>query len=216
MEAEEYLRSLGISNPSIGTPQLRSSLSQYLGILLRKNEELNLTSLREPEVAFWKHLVDSLTILQMGDLGNVVDWGSGGGLPGIPLALVRRAEGSAEKVSFLDSVGKKIRAIEEFGGALGLANSQYFNGRGEQLLASASLKGTNTILMRAVAPAVRAVAWLDNRVGRWLYLLGPQQLDLWMAETRAVNKRGFTFGRTIKFELPHGHGQRVLLELLRK
>jgi 16S rRNA (guanine527-N7)-methyltransferase len=195
---------------------LRADLDRYLELLLRKNEEVNLTALRDPEVAFWKHLVDSLTILQMGDLGNVVDWGSGGGLPGIPLALVRRAEGSSSGVSFLDSVGKKIRAVEEFGQVLGLKNSQYFNGRGEQLLGNASLKGTTTIVMRAVAPAERAVTWLDNRVGRWLYLLGPQQLDLWIAESKSANKRGFGFGRTVKFDLPHGHGQRVILELLRK
>lgn len=176
---------------------------------------MNLTALRDAELGFWKHLVDSLTLLQMESLGAVVDWGSGGGLPGIPLALARRARGDQTPVHFLDSVGKKIRAVEEFGQALNLEQSRYFNGRGEDLIKAHQLNGVDTVVMRAVAPAERAVLWLNRSIPRWVYLLGPQQLDLWRAQEKKARSKGFQFGKVASFELPHGHGQRVIMELTR-
>ncbi|RZA02958.1 MAG: hypothetical protein EOP11_16370, partial [Proteobacteria bacterium] len=86
-EACDFLSSLGLDHSLLNAASFRSELERYLGLLLKKNEELNLTSLRDPNVAFWKHIVDSLTILQWEPMGAVIDWGSGGGLPGIPLAL---------------------------------------------------------------------------------------------------------------------------------
>jgi 16S rRNA (guanine(527)-N(7))-methyltransferase RsmG len=212
-EAAAFLGGLGISHNLLGAQAFKKDLGKYLEMLLRKNEEVNLTALRDPDTAFWKHLVDSLTILQWEDLGNVVDWGSGGGLPGIPLALARRSEGEGATVDFLDSVGKKVRAIQEFGEGLGLSQSRYLNGRGEDLIKAGQLAEVETIVMRAVAPAERAVGWLNRAVPRWVFLLGPQQLDLWMLEEKKVRKKGFGFFRQAAFELPHGHGQRVLLEL---
>ena len=190
-------------------------LEAYLELLLRKNEEVNLTALRDVELGFWKHIVDSLTLLQMDPLGPVVDWGSGGGLPGIPLALARRARGDHTPVHFLDSVGKKIRAVEEFGQALNLKHSLYFNGRGEELIKAHQLNGVETIVMRAVAPAERAVHWLNRSIPRWVHLLGPQQLEQWRAVEKKARSKGFQFGKLTSFDLPHQHGQRILLELVR-
>jgi 16S rRNA (guanine527-N7)-methyltransferase len=212
-EASSFLVSLGVAEDLLGVPSLRADLDSYLTLLLRKNEEVNLTALRDQDTAFWKHLVDSLTILQWENLGNVVDWGSGGGLPGIPLALARRARGTGGTVSFLDSVGKKVRAIEEFGQALGLQDSRYLNGRGEELIKAGKLANVDCVVMRAVAE--RAVLWLNRAVPRWVYLLGPQQLDLWLKEEKKARSKGFRFGQQASFSLPHEHGQRVLLELVR-
>ena len=214
-EASSFLEGLGLDPALLANQKFRADLDAYLQLLLRKNEEVNLTALRDPEVAFWKHLVDSLTILQWENLGNTIDWGSGGGLPGIPLALARRALGSEAPVSFLDSVGKKVRAIEEFGTALGLSHSAYFNGRGEDLIKAGKLAKVDSVVMRAVAPAERAVLWLNRAVPRWVFLLGPQQLDLWKAEEKKVKAKGFRFGKQAAFSLPHDHGQRVLMELVK-
>lgn len=215
-EVQDFLQSTGDPLGLASSPDLRMELARYLGLLLAKNEEVNLTAIRDPGSALWKHLADSLALVQWEDLGVVLDWGSGGGLPGIPLALARKCAGLSPRVHFLDSVGKKIRAIEEFCGALGLVDSRFFLGRGEDLASNGALKGIDTVVMRAVAPAERAVKWLHPSLPRWVLLLGPHQLDLWKAEERAVGRKGFHFGGEARFPLPHDQGQRVLLELLKK
>lgn len=195
---------------------LREDLSLYLSLLLQKNTEVNLTAIRDPEAAVWKHIADSLALAQWEPLGAVLDWGSGGGMPGIPLALARRGVGDTKSVDFLDSVGKKIKAVEGFARDLGLEGCRFFLGRGEDLCKQGVLTGVDTVLMRAVAPAERAVHWLHPSLPRWVLLLGPQQRELWLAEERRLQAKGFRFGREASFELPQNHGQRVLLELVQK
>lgn len=215
-EIRAFLEQSGDPLKLSSSPGLREQLSRYLELLLAKNEEVNLTAIRDPETAIWKHITDSLALLQWEDLGTVVDWGSGGGLPGIPLALARREAGISTPVHFLDSVGKKIRSIEGFCQALGLSQSRFFLGRGEDLIQRRELQGVDTIVMRAVAPAERAVKWIHPSLPRWVLLLGPQQLDQWKAEEKAVDRKGFRFARQSHFSLPHDQGQRSLLELLKK
>jgi 16S rRNA (guanine527-N7)-methyltransferase len=215
-ELQDFLAKIGDPLKLSASPGLREQLSHYLALLLAKNDEVNLTAIRDPETAVWKHIADSLSLLQWEDLGVVLDWGSGGGLPGIPLALARREAGFSTPVHFLDSVGKKIRAVEEFAGALGLSSSRFFLGRGEDLIKKGELQGIDTVVMRAVAPAERAVKWMHPSLPRWVLLLGPQQLEQWRAEERTVSRKGLCFAREVSFSLPHEQGQRFLLELLKK
>lgn len=84
-------------------------LLQYLLLLLEANKRINLTSITDPEVAVRLHLVDSLASLpELADapIGSLLDIGSGGGLPGIPLATVSGRSGV-----LLDSVAKKVAAV---------------------------------------------------------------------------------------------------------
>jgi 16S rRNA (guanine527-N7)-methyltransferase len=113
-ELSAFLQERGDRSGVCESASFRASCEFYLKILLQKNEVLNLTAVRDLDVAFWKHLADSLVLLGWEPLGKVVDWGSGGGLPGIPLALSRVAQGQEANIVFLDSVGKKLKAIEEF------------------------------------------------------------------------------------------------------
>lgn len=77
----------------------------FLEELLRWNQRINLTSIRNHSEAIEKHLIDSLLVLpHLGAARQVVDMGSGGGLPGVPLAI---AEPAIDVVS-IDSVGKKV------------------------------------------------------------------------------------------------------------
>lgn len=211
----EFLTEVGDPLRIASSPSLREELGQYLGLLLAKNEFLNLTAIRDPKAALWKHLADSLALASLEPLGTIVDWGSGGGLPGIPLALARRCAKQESPVHFLDSVGKKLHAVEEFAKALGLGSSRFFLGRGEDLLKQGALSGVSTIVMRAVAPAERSVRWLHPSVPRWVFMLGPQQLEQWQKEEKRALAKKLRFGTIKQFSLPHGSGERVLLELLR-
>ena len=64
-------------------------LIAYINLLLQQNRTLNLTAIIDPLEAVTKHLLDSLSVAQDVPSGKVVDVGSGGGCPGIPLAIVR-------------------------------------------------------------------------------------------------------------------------------
>jgi 16S rRNA (guanine527-N7)-methyltransferase len=97
------LARLGIALPDEALP----TLAKYLALLLGANEQFNLTAIREPEAAWRRHVIDSLTILpgldQLPAGASVIDVGSGGGLPGIPLAVAR----PDLTVTLLESTGKK-------------------------------------------------------------------------------------------------------------
>ena len=95
-----------------------------LKLMLEKNRVLNLTSIREPYDALVLHTLDSLLFLKPLDKlcesnksSTLLDMGTGGGFPGIPLACTRPYE-----VTLLDSVGKKVAACSEFADSLGLSD----------------------------------------------------------------------------------------------
>jgi 16S rRNA (guanine527-N7)-methyltransferase len=99
----------------------RAKLSQYIALLDKWNRTHNLTAIRDPEQMVTHHLLDSLAVL--GHLPKqarlrVLDIGSGGGLPGIPLAVARQDW----RVVLLDSNHKKAAFLRQAGIELKLAN----------------------------------------------------------------------------------------------
>ena len=107
----------------------RDQLLGYLGLLTRWNRSFNLTAVRDPDVMVRRQLLDSLSILPWLDRGPVLDVGTGAGLPGIPLSIVR----SGLNFSLLDSNGKKTRFVSQVVAELGLANVEVIRRRAEQL-----------------------------------------------------------------------------------
>lgn len=208
-----FLQGLGVDEIFLGD-SLPPKLGEFLGLLLKKNEVLNLTAITNEEQALWKHFADSLALLKLEPMGKILDWGSGGGFPGVPLALARMGAEMPADMVFLDSVGKKIRAVEEFCSTLGV-QGKFINGRGENALGGRSLH-IDTVVMRAVAPADRAVHWLRPSVPRWLFLLGPQQVESWLAQEKKITRAGLQVVEVHSFSLPLGHGERRILELRKK
>lgn len=114
--------------PELGVQVSDSTLDLLIDdllLMLEKNKVINLTSIRDPHDALVLHTLDSLAFLSPLDeyLGKsqkpirLLDMGTGGGFPGIPLACSRDYD-----FVLLDSVGKKISACEEFVHKLGLEN----------------------------------------------------------------------------------------------
>ena len=93
-------------------------LLAYLDLLERWNKTYNLTSIREPSKMISRHLLDSLSVLPCISQGALLDAGTGAGLPGIPLAIMR----PELEVTLLDSVGKKVRFLRHVKRELGLEN----------------------------------------------------------------------------------------------
>ena len=93
-------------------------LLAYLDLLDRWNRAYNLTAVRDREDMIPRHLFDSLAVLPWLETASLLDAGSGAGLPGIPLAIMR----PEMQVTLLDSAGKKIRFLRHVKRELGLDN----------------------------------------------------------------------------------------------
>ncbi len=135
------------------------SLGDYLARLLAMSSLLNLTAIKDPSEAWTRHAVDSLALVpQLAHLqagGRVIDIGSGGGLPGIPLAIARPdlevvlVEATQKKASFLSAVSE----------AIGLANVTVVANRAEALHGSDLAGAFDVVTARAVAKLEALVPW---------------------------------------------------------
>ena len=110
------------------SPEARSRLLQYLGLLSKWNRIYNLTAIRESSKLVSHHLLDSLAVLPYLEGASVVDVGSGAGLPGIPLAIARPEWGFA----LLDSNHKKAAFQRQAILELDLENTQVVTDRAER------------------------------------------------------------------------------------
>lgn len=104
--------------------------AQYQALLIEWNTRINLTSITDPQEITIKHFLDSLSLLKIADLpdeARVLDMGTGGGLPGIALQIVR----PAWQVTLMDATAKKVRFLETVIQELGLTNAQALQFRAE-------------------------------------------------------------------------------------
>ncbi|MCH8344686.1 MAG: 16S rRNA (guanine(527)-N(7))-methyltransferase RsmG [Planctomycetes bacterium] len=107
-------------------------LGSYLAMLLEANTCFNLTAITDPDGAWIKHIFDSLTLLPYiasAQATRVIDVGSGGGLPGVPLAIAI----PAVQFTLLEATGKKADFLGDVAGTLGLPNVEVINDRAETL-----------------------------------------------------------------------------------
>jgi 16S rRNA (guanine527-N7)-methyltransferase len=113
-------------------PGYADAAQRYVALLLEANARLNLTRVVEPEAVARLHLLDALAALPLLDAlapASAVDLGSGGGVPGIPLAMAR----ADVQWTLVDSVAKKADALRGFVAALGLRNVEVVAERAETL-----------------------------------------------------------------------------------
>ncbi len=106
-------------------------LERYVAVLLDENRNLNLTAARDAETLWRAHVCDSLaakTLVDAASPQHLLDLGSGGGLPGIPLACVC----PELQVTLLDATQKKVAALERIVAAIDLTNVTCLAGRAEE------------------------------------------------------------------------------------
>ena len=139
---------------SIGLPALGvgdtciPDLEKFVDMLLERNQVMNLTAITEPDQVARLHLLDSLSLLPVEAFAGkaVIDVGTGAGFPGIPLAIVQQDA----DFTLLDSLGKRIRFLDEVREALGLGNVACVHGRAEEF-AQAHREQFDLAVSRAVA-----------------------------------------------------------------
>ena len=127
---------------SLSGDQIEKNLS-YLKLLLETNQEYNLTSITATKEATIKHLLDSLSSYQLLEGETIADIGSGGGTPGIPLAIAfpkkkfLLVESKQKKAAFLVGAVKQLK----------LKNVRVINKRAEEVTAT---RAPETIISRAL------------------------------------------------------------------
>jgi 16S rRNA (guanine527-N7)-methyltransferase len=134
-------------------------LNRYVELLRDWNARVNLVSRRDEENIWWSHILHSLSILfflQPGAGMRLLDLGTGGGLPGIPLAIVR----NDLHIVLLDSIRKKTVAVQDMVGQLALQNVRVETGRAEEIPKKSLLTAPfDVVVARAVAPLEELVRW---------------------------------------------------------
>lgn len=155
MNGIDALRPLCEGAAALGVPLTIGDARRLLRLgdeLLDWNRKVNLTALDTPAQVLTHHLLDSLSVAPFIHGPRVADVGTGGGFPGLPLALVQ----PQHQFTLIDSVAKKLRFVEHAADVLGLANVQTVHARVEAL----QLPPFDTVVTRAFAPLPRLLRWV--------------------------------------------------------
>lgn len=156
-------------------------LLQYVELLQKWNQTYNLTAIEDTNEIISKHILDSLSVAKHLDGKNIIDIGSGAGLPGIPLAIIY----PAKSFTLLDSNVKKTRFIQQAVIDLGLKNVQTLHQRVEEFKPIDHTNGQvanefNTIISRAFAASDKLFISCEQLLnfmsagGRIIFMLGKQ------------------------------------------
>lgn len=132
------------------SPDEMAQLGRYLKQLLDTNQQFNLTAIRDADTAWQRHVLESLSLLpHLEGVGSVVDVGSGGGAPGLPLAIAM----PECQITLIEATGKKARFLTDTAEALALTNVTVLADRAETLgQQSAHRERFDTAVARAVGP----------------------------------------------------------------
>ena len=134
-------------------------LDRYVGLLLDWNAKINLISRRDQENVWFAHMLHSVSpwfFVELGPGLRILDLGTGGGLPGIPLAILRQDL----RLTLLDSIRKKTDAVRQMAGVLGLANVDVVVGRAEEAgWEGAHRHRYDVVVARAVARLSDLAKW---------------------------------------------------------
>ena len=114
------------------TEEQKLKLEKYMEGILSWNEKVNLTNITDPAEFRIKHNADSLMCVDFPEFQsakNIIDVGTGGGFPGIPLAVYA----PDKHFTLLDSLNKRLRIIDELAGGLDITNITLVHGRAEDV-----------------------------------------------------------------------------------
>ncbi len=123
---EEGMKAMGLSP----TDSILNDFFTFKDLLIEWNEKINLTAITEERDVVIKHFLDSLSCLKSGlDFSNkkILDLGTGGGFPGVPLKIYDRSI----EMTLLDSLNKRINYLKIVGDALDFDKVEYLHSRAE-------------------------------------------------------------------------------------
>ena len=190
------LRELGLDEGRAET------LERFAGLLLEKNEVMNLTAITEPAAVAQLHLLDSAALTRFANLSGktVVDVGTGAGFPGMPLRILK----DDFDLTLLDSLGKRIAWLAEVCGALGLERVECVHARAEEF-AAARRESYDLAVSRAVAQLnvlCELALPLVKVGGRFLAMKSVDTEDEIAAAKGAIKTLGGRIARVEDYRIP--------------
>lgn len=180
----------------------QQQLVGYVNLLHKWNKAYNLTSVRDPNEMLIRHILDSIVVAPYLQGSRFIDVGTGPGLPGIPLSIVR----PESHFTLLDSLGKRVRFLRQVQHELHLENIAPVQSRVEDFPAEPPFDG---VISRAFASLNDMLSWcrhLPGEQGRFYALKGlvpEDEITLLPAE--------FTVESIEKLHVPHLEGERHLV-----
>jgi len=159
IKLESGIARLGLNVPT----EAVDGLIGYMDLLKEWSGTYNLIAPRERDFLLARHVLDSLSVAKWLQAGSLLDVGTGAGLPGLPLAIVK----PEMEVTLLDSAGKKIRFIRHVGRTLKIPNIHPLLQRIEDLdqdQSFANITSRAFSTLKAFAEAVRPCANENSRL----------------------------------------------------
>lgn len=192
-----------LENAGIALPEnQKQQLVGYVELLHKWNKAYNLTSVRDPDEMLVRHILDSIVVEPHLQGTRFIDVGTGPGLPGIPLAIVR----PDAHFTLLDSLGKRVRFLRQVQHELRLDNITPVQSRVEDFPAEPGFDG---VISRAFASLTDMVNWchhLPAEQGRFYALKGLRPDD----EITAL-PAAFSVEEIIRLQVPALDGERHLV-----
>lgn len=176
----------------------------YLQQFIKWNNAYNLSAIRDPEQIISKHLLDSLSVASTIEGNRFIDVGTGGGLPGIPLAIVF----PERTFTLLDSNGKKTRFLFQVKQLLELDNVDIVDQRVESFTPAPRFDGVITRAFSSLKIMTESCDHLLDDGGRFWAMKGVFPQD----ELRQLEKR-YIVEATFELEVPGVDGERTLVVL---
>ncbi len=176
-------------------------LGGYLALMLAANEVMNLTGIKTPREAWMRHIFDALTLVPMlaelPEKATIIDVGTGGGVPGVPLAIVM----PHVKVTLLEATGKKTEFLRQVASRLGLKNVVVLKDRAENAGQSPHYREKfDAVVVRAVG-AMNVIAELTvplcKQGGVVLAIKGAKADEEVEAARLAIGTLGARFEQTL-------------------
>lgn len=199
-------------NISISEEQL-DLFERYYELLISWNEKINLTSITEKEDVYFKHFADSICVLKYMDLSDkkIIDIGTGGGFPGIPIKIMCPDAG----VTLLDSLQKRIGFLNEVISDLGLSDIEAVHGRAEDIAFEDRFREKYDICVSRAVANLRTLSeyclpFVNNSGFFISYKSGSIDEELTEAEN-AIKVLGGQTDRTEKFSIPGTDYERSLV-----
>lgn len=197
------------------TDRQHGQLVRYLDLLSAANEKMNLTRITDRAAAEVQHIGDAMTVLPYlpRQPHALVDVGSGGGVPGLPLAIVR----PDARVMLIEATKKKAAFLREAAASLGLANVTITDARAEEIGQGEARETFDVAIARAVATLDWLAEWclpLVKKGGKMLAMKGQKVTDELPAASRAIRLLGAEPATVHPVHLP-GSEHRVIVEILK-
>ncbi len=195
------LEALGLNNLSQAQ---RQKLLAYIELLDKWNKVYNLTAVRDPLEMVSRHLLDSLAILPYIRGADVLDIGTGAGLPGIPLAIAR----PDVEFTLLDANAKKTRFVRQAVAELGLRNVEVVQARVEKYRPGRKFVTLIARALGSLAGIVRGAGHLCDKDSEFLLMKGahpgPELADI-PAEFKVIE--------TLELHVPGLEAERHLVRI---